>query len=290
MAKAGKVKKRARAVRSIRDVTKTIEMVASVRFQQTHRAAAASRPYSGHLSELVSAIAAQSQDAAMDHPLLKANASPTTVLLVISGNRGLCGGFNSAILRAAAEARRKLIQAGREVELHLAGRKAVEYFRFRKIPIAARHELAEIPSFAQIQPLANEFMDAFLAGKIRGVEVAYTRFVSAGQQYPVVETLLPLTPEKHEGEHMQAHVGFEMHPSPQALLESLLPATVRLRLFSFCVESVVSEQIARIAAMRAASDSANDMMKDLTRQYNRLRQAKITTELTEIVGGQAGLE
>ena len=133
-------------------------------------------------------------------------------------------------------------------------------------------------------------MAAFLVGKIRGVEVAFTRFVSAGQQYPVVETLLPLTPEKREGEHLQSHVGFEMHPSPRALLEALLPATVRLRLFSFCLESVVSEQIARIAAMRAASDSANDMMKDLTRQYNRLRQAKITTELTEIVGGQSGLE
>ncbi|MCY2930360.1 MAG: ATP synthase F1 subunit gamma [Planctomycetota bacterium] len=290
MAKAGKVKKRARAVRSIRDVTKTIEMVASVRFQQTHRAAAASRPYSSHLAELVSAIAAQSEDGAMEHPLLKANHSPTTVLLVIAGNRGLCGGFNGAVLRAAAHARQNLIDAGRQVELHLAGRKAVEFFRFRRIPIAARYELAEIPNFAQVQPLANDFMAAFLAGKIRGVEVAYTRFVSAGQQYPVVEPLLPLTPEAHEPQHRQAHVGFEMHPSPRALLEALLPATVRLRLFSFCLDSVVSEQIARIAAMRAASDNANDMMKDLTRQYNRLRQAKITTELTEIVGGQAGLE
>ncbi|MEI7835107.1 MAG: ATP synthase F1 subunit gamma [Planctomycetota bacterium] len=291
MAKAGKVKKRARAVRSIRDVTKTIEMVASVRFQQTHRAAVASRPYSGHLAQLVTAIAAQAEDAPLDHPLLKANASPTTVLLVIAGNRGLCGGFNGAVLRAAAKARRELIQAGRQVDLHVIGRKAAEFFRFRRIPIAARHEMAEIPNFTQVQPLANDFMAAFLAGKIRGVEVAYTRFVSAGQQFPVVEPLLPLTPEHHETtEHLKAHVGFEMHPSPRALLEALLPATVRLRLFSFCLDSVVSEQIARIAAMRAASDNANDMMKDLTRQYNRLRQAKITTELTEIVGGQSGLE
>jgi len=291
MAKASKVRKRARAVRSIRDVTKTIEMVASVRFQQTHRVTVQARPYSQHLSDLVGEIAARGDGGLLGHPLRKANDSRRDVLLVIAGNRGLCGGHNGAVLRAAAQARQEILGAGFEVDLHVAGRKAVEYFRFRRIPMAARHALAEIPDYHQVRQLADDFMSAFLGGQIRGLKVAYTRFVSAGQQHPTVATVLPIaaiTPEDPCAR--RAKVPFEMHPSPRRLLEQLLPATVRLRLYQFCLESVVSEQIARIAAMRAASDNANDMMKDLTRQYNRLRQAKITTELTEIVGGRAGLD
>jgi F-type H+-transporting ATPase subunit gamma len=244
-------------------------------------------------------------------------------LVVITSNRGLAGAYNGNVLRAANNFIRQQEAAGRSVELYVAGKKGVSYFNFQKRPIAMRivpggdHSISDPPRFAEVDFLAERFIREFVAGRIDAVHVAYMNFISTGVQKPDVLTLLPLAGVQEAVDHIarqvaekesQAAAGaldarrsgadvrveagtldtqtiYDFSPEPRVLLDELLPLTVKTALFQCFLDATTSEHVARMVAMKSATDNADKMAKALTMQYNRARQSQITTELSEIMGG-----
>ncbi len=285
--------KRRKSIRNIRKITRTMQLIATARFQAAYNRAVATKPYNQKLAELVadlsSAVAASGE---VEHPLLKENDANKTALVAITSTRGLCGGYNSNVLRVAIEHLETQEKAGHQVDVHMAGKKGISYFRFLKRAMVEQiTNVGDVPRFDQVEPIANALMDSFIKGEISAAYVSYMKFVSTGTQRPVVVQLLPLARKEPEGEGTApAPTGqVEFSPSPQKLLDSLLPASVRVQLFQAFTDAVVSEQVARMVAMKAATDAAGDMIKSLTREYNRARQTAITMELLDIVGGANAL-
>jgi F-type H+-transporting ATPase subunit gamma len=278
--------KRRKAARNIRKITRTMQLIATARFQAAHNRATAGKPYTDKLTQLIDNLARAA--GGLDNPLMEGNPEAERgALIVLTSNRGLCGGFNSNVLRAAGE----FIAADeRQIDVSMVGKKGVAYFGFLGQEMTDRlTDLGDAPRFDQIEPLANRFMDQFAAGEIGSVDVAYTRFISTGRQRAAVERILPLSSELAAGEEGGAGLEYEFSPAPEELLNELLPASVRMRIYQCFTESVVSEQIARMVAMKAATDAAGEMIQNLTRQYNRARQSQITMELLDIVGGANAL-
>ena len=290
--------KRRKSVRNIRKITRTMQLIATARFQAAFNRAVASRPYSDKLAELVGDLSRAA--GSTDHPLMRTHEEADMgALVVITSNRGLCGGYNANVLRTAIEHIDAQDDAG--VEVTMVGKKGRNYFRFLGRETASElTELGDDPRFDQIEPLANELITRFEKGEIRSTHVAYMRFVSSSRQVPTLVQLLPLTAERETAAEEvakiagvpggQSAVEYEFSPEPQALLDELLPASVRMRLFQCFSDAVVSEQVARMVAMKAATDAAGDMITTLTRQYNRARQTHITMELLDIIGGAAAIE
>jgi F-type H+-transporting ATPase subunit gamma len=280
--------KRRKAVRNIRKITRTMQLIATARFQAAFNRAVASRPYTEKLAELVADLSRAAGE--IDHPLLRTNEGVNrSALVVLTSDRGLAGGYNANILRTATG---HLDQqpAGVTADVHMVGKKGISYFRFLRRPVAEQtFGIGDRPRFEQVEPIANALIDRFVRGEIASAHVAYMKFLSAGQQRPVVVQLLPLQPEVKAGEEKKKPVEYEFSPDPQQLLDELLPATVRVRLFQAFNDAAVSEQVARMVAMKAATDAAQDMIKALTREYNRARQTQITMELLDIVGGANAL-
>ncbi|KAB2960380.1 MAG: ATP synthase F1 subunit gamma [Thermoanaerobaculia bacterium] len=281
--------KRRKAVRNIRKITRTMQLIATARFQAAFNRAVASRPYTEKLAELVADLARGVGE--IRHPLMATpNPDAPVALVVITSMRGLCGGYNANVLRAAQARAEELRAGGRAVELRVHGKKGIAYFRFQRQPMAVQDTtIGDVPRYEQVEKVAAQLMEDFLAGRISGVEVAYMRFYSAGRQRPEVARLLPLEAGHAGDEGVAAPVDYEFRPDPQTLLGELLPATVRVRFFQSVLDAAVSEQIARMAAMKAATDASEEMIKNLTRKYNRARQTHITMELLDIVGGANAL-
>ncbi len=281
--------KRRKSIRNIRKITRTMQLIATARFQAAFNRAVASRPYTEKLAELVADLARAGDG--LDHPLLKTkNPAAPAAVVVLSSHRGLCGGYNSNILRSALgflEERRKGAQPS---EVTVFGKKGIAYFRFIRQPFEeATVEIADAPRFDQVEPVANSLIQRFLDGEISAVYVTYMRFYSASKQRPETIQLLPLAPTAMpEGAKAKA-VDYEFRPEPGALLDDLLPAVARIRLFQAFLDAAVSEQIARMVAMKAATEASEEMIKTLSRQYNRARQTQITMELLDIVGGANAL-
>ncbi len=296
MAKTRAIVKRRKAIRNIRKITRTMELIATSRFQRALKRAVEAEAYTRKIAELAADLRASA--AAIKHPLLEPREQiKDSVLLVLCSNRGLCGGYNASILRAAAARIREYRAQGVNLHLDLSGRRAIAYFRYQGIP--AEHTYTRFedrPRFDEVEELANRYIDGYIQRKIDRVDVAYMKFLSASQQAPVVETLLPLSAVAPQGGPPAAAqaggraVEYEFLPDAAGILEEILPVSFKVRLFKCFLDSAVSEQIARRVAMKAATESANDMIKTLTRQYNRARQAQITKELAEIIGGAAALE
>lgn len=285
MAKARQIVRRRRAVTNIRKITQTMQLIATARFQKCLARAAASKPYTEKLTEMVAAL---SGGEALEHRLLRANdAAEKSVLLIITSNRGLCGGYNAGVLRAAMEHRRQLAAAGVSAELEAVGKKAAGYLRFLHVPTAlAITDVEDRIAFARVAEMAERYMKRFAAGELRRVDVAYTRFTSISAQKATVTQLLPIEPPARDAAAARkAAAQFEFSPPPEELLARLIPETVKTRLYQYFNDSIVSEQVARMVAMKQATDAAGDTIKYLTRQYNRARQSQITTELADIVGG-----
>jgi F-type H+-transporting ATPase subunit gamma len=279
--------KRRRSAQNIRKITRTMQLVATARFQTTFTRAVASRPFVDKLAELVADLGGAEE---LSHPLLAAvNPAAPEAVLVVTSNRGLCGGYNGNILRTANEALETLAPGG--AELHAFGKKGVAYFRFARRPMATQHiDMSDMPRFEQIEPVARELMERFRAGEISGARVVYMRFFSAGHQRPVVAQLLPLVaaaPAAAGGGAKRPE--FEFHPDPKTLLDEMLPTIVKVQLYQAFLDAAVSEQSARMVAMKAATDAAEEMIRSLTRQYNRARQTHITMELLDIIGGSNAL-
>lgn len=294
--------KRRKAVRNIRKITKTMQMIATARFQAAFNRATATKPYSAKLAELVADLARAADG--IDHPLMRTNdEADRSALVVLTSNRGFCGSFNANVLR---EAQGHIDAATQPVDVHMVGKKGVSYFRYVGREVTERTtDIEERPRFEDVEPIANALIERFARGEIASAHVAYMRFISSGRQVPEVLQLLPLRYE--EAAERASAVGgvetaaeastavagraveYEFSPSPQALLDDLLPASVRTRLFQCFTDAAVSEQVARMVAMKAATDAAGDMIKNLTRKYNRARQTHITMELLDIIGGASAL-
>lgn len=293
MAKVREIKTRIKAVGNIERITQTMKMIATARFQASQRRAVAAQPYTRKIRELVGELAASAVGAgSFSHPLLSAPdpGAGRELLLVLTSNRGLCGGYNGNVLRTATGYLRQ--DSETQIDLEVVGKKGLAYFKFSKIDVAQSHtQFGDAPEYDQVERLASQYMDDFAAGKYDAVKVVYMAFESASRQRPVVQQLLPLEdPTAEDGERATTQSDYEFSPDAESLLGELLPASVKAQLFQCFNESVVSEQVARMIAMSAATDNAAQMGKDLTRIYNRARQATITTELTEIIGGAAALE
>ncbi|HEV8578269.1 MAG TPA: ATP synthase F1 subunit gamma [Thermoanaerobaculia bacterium] len=282
--------KRRKSVRNIRKITRTMQLIATARFQAAYNRAVATRPYTEKLAELVADLSRAAGD--VDHPLLKTHdEAPRSAVVVLTSDRGLAGGYNANVLRTALGHLEEQEGRGTAADVHMVGKKGIAYFRFLRRAVAEQTSgVGDKPRFEQVEPIANALMDRFMRGEIASAHVAYMKFLSAGQQRPVVVQLLPLKPEAGAaGEAKAKPVEYEFSPEPRQLLDELLPATVRARLFQAFNDAAVSEQVARMVAMKAATDAAGDMIKALTREYNRARQTQITMELLDIVGGANAL-
>ncbi|HEY2293000.1 MAG TPA: ATP synthase F1 subunit gamma [Thermoanaerobaculia bacterium] len=281
--------KRRKAVRSTRKITRTMQLIATARYQAALNRVIATRPFTRKVAELLADLARAA--GGLEHPLLKPNeGTKVSDLLVLTADRGLAGGYNANVLRAAIAHLDGQRAQGLEPRVHMVGKKGIAYFRFLRRPVAQQTSgIGDRPRFEQVEPFANALIDRYLRGEIASAHVAYMRFLSAGQQRPMVVQLLPLQPEVTPGEKKAQPVEYEFSPGPRQLLDELLPAIVRVQLFHAFNDAAASEQVARMVAMKAATDAAGDMIKALTRQYNRARQTQITMELLDIVGGADAL-
>jgi len=281
MAKARAIVKRRKAVLNIRKITQTMQLIATARYQRCLQRALATRPYAEHLRAMLRTVATQ---AAVDHPLLRENVQARrAVLLVLTSNRGLCGAYNASVLRYAMDFRQQLEGAGLEVELEVVGKKGISYVRFLGLPIARRiTDIEDRIAFGRAADQADSYMRRYEAGELARVDVAFMRFHSMSLQRAEVMELLPiLPPPEPPGPQRE----LEFSPPAQKLLARLVPQSVRVQLYQAYNDAILSEQVARMVAMKAATDAAGDMIKYLTRAYNRARQTQITLELADIVGG-----
>lgn len=286
MAKARQIIKRRRAVQNIRKITSTMQLIATARYQKCMQRAVASQPYTEKITEMIQTLGAQGAAA---HPLLEPNeATDRSMLLVITSNRGLCGPYNGSVLRTMLERRRELEAAGVTPTMEVVGKKGINYLRFLNVPVAQRiTDVEDRIAFERVSEMAERYMGMYLRNEISRVDVAYMRFISVGSQRPTIAQLLPIEPPKPDTDESTParSIDFEFLPPPAQLLATLIPEAVKIRLFQFFNDAIVSEQVARMVAMKAATDAAGDMIRFLTRQYNRARQTQITTELADIVGG-----
>jgi F-type H+-transporting ATPase subunit gamma len=279
------IRKRISSVRNTQQITKAMKMVSAAKLRRAQEAVVASRPYAEKLGELLANVAGVLPGDA--HPLLRRPPeNPRTVLVILTADRGLCGAFNSALLRQAEAYLRQA--AGREVTLVTVGRKGGEYFKRRPVTIAERRLQSESTPLAQARALAASLSARFVAGEIDRVDILYSRFRSALSQIPTVETILPVTVERKDEE--AAPVEYLVEPDPATLLARLLPQSVEARIYHAILESLASEHGARMTAMDSATSNASDMIFRLTLEMNRARQAAITKELMEIVGGAEALK
>ena len=292
MAKTREIKKRIKAVGNIRRITKTMQMIATSKFAKAQQRALATKPYTQGVFELVTELAATAGN--VEHPLIngvKLKPGAKELTLVITSDRGLCGPYNGSVLRTAMGHLRNSPGAAAG-EIELVGKKGASFLRFNRVEVSKSHSIGDKPSFEDVEKIAEAYMARFVAGEISGVRVVYMRYISAGKQVPEVLQLLPLKPpaKKADAKAVKGYTAqYEFSPEEGKLLDDLLPATVKATLFQAVNDAVVSEQVARMVAMKSATDNAGKMRKTLTRDYNRARQAQITTELTEIVSGAAAL-
>jgi F-type H+-transporting ATPase subunit gamma len=319
MAKARAIVKRRKAVRNIKKITKTMQMIATAKFQKSLKRAVGTKPFTLKLRELVRDLAVSM--GTIEHPLMRQPSAEDRTnriaLIVLTSNRGLAGAYNGSVIRAAMQFIRAQESAGKTVDLFVVGKKAASYFTYQKRPIARRIEAQDTPRYADVGRVADELMKKFTDAEYDGIFIAYMNFISTGMQKPEVMTVLPLpsveevtdriaqqVAEKEEqakagaldAKRSGADVRAEAHayrvqplydysPEPRELLNELLPLAIKTVFFQTFLDATTSEHVARMVAMKSATDAAEKMARALTMQYNRARQSQITTELSEIMGG-----
>jgi F-type H+-transporting ATPase subunit gamma len=290
MAKARALDRRRKAIRNIRKITRTMELISTARFKRAMDRATAATAYTRRITALVGHLARAGLE--VTHPLLQPRPEPKrALLLVLAANRGLCAGYNGNVVRLAVKRYRELHDSVPEVRLEVAGKRGISAFRFRKIqPDEAFTHFEDKPSFAEVDVLASRYLADFIAGDLDRLDVAYTKFESASRQQAVVETLLPLGGlEVADDEFSIVEPQYEFLPSAASILDEVVPTSFKVRLFKCFLDAAVSEQIARMVAMKAATENADSMISQLSMSYNRARQGQITNELLEIIGGAEAL-
>ena len=286
MAKGRELKGRIKSVENTKKITRTLEMVATSKMKRAQERVMAARPYADVLTEVISSL--YSAELAERFPLLR---QPAVVrraaVLVLTANRGLAGSFNSNIIKEARSLIARLGNEKVEVDLHVVGRKGLGYFRYigRHVE-SSRTDIGDRPSVADAAGLVDGLMDRFAAGAIDAVYVVSAQFRSALSTPPHTQQILPVKPPDRKGPARD----YLLFPSAEEILTELLPAYVRNSVYRALVENEAGFQGAQRTAMKNATDNATDMLSMLKRNYNRARQANITQEISEIVGGAAALE
>jgi F-type H+-transporting ATPase subunit gamma len=286
MAKGREVKARIRTVENTRKITRTMEMVATSKMKRAQDRVVAARPYAAALGEVISGL--YSPELAERFPLLRQPASvKRAAVILLTSNRGLAGAFNANLIREARGLLGRLDREGVETDFHIVGKKGLGYFRYvgRKIA-SSRIDLSDRPTAEDAATLVNDLIGRFESGAIDAVYVVYAKFNSALSTPPATDRILPVTPPEKKGPRHD----YILAPSAEAILRELLPLYVRNAVYRAMVETAAGEQGARRTAMKNATDNAGDMLNVLRRTYNRARQAQITQEIAEIVGGSAALE
>ena len=288
MQKARDIRRRIRSVQSTRQITHTMEMVAASKLRRAQDRVQAARPYAAKLSEVISGLF--TPELAERYPILRQPEKiQRSALILLTSNRGMAGSFNVNLIRAARHKLEELRSAGVEVEFHVIGRKGINFFRFRREPMAMqRTDITDRPSMDDARSIIDPLLQRFEAGELDAVDVIYAQFKSALSTPPASRRVLPV--ESSAGEGGSAALNYLFAPSAEEILTFVLPLYVRNSVYRAMVETAAAEQGARRTAMKNATDNADDLVKTLTRQYNSARQGQITQELTEITGGAEALK
>jgi F-type H+-transporting ATPase subunit gamma len=281
-------RRRIRAISGIRKTTKAMELVATSRIAKAQQRVEASQPYAREITRVLTALASNSNT---DHPLLVERPnSRRAAVLVVTSDRGLAGAYNANVLRRSEELMRALRDEGKEPRLYVAGKKGLGYFRFRERRVEQSWQgFSERPRYEEAKQIADTLIEAFLEREVDEIYGVYTDFVSPLTQRAEARQFIPMIVEEVEIEEEGPYPLYLFEPNASEILDVLLPRYVETRVFAALLEAAASEHAARQRAMKAATDNAEDLIKSLTRVANQARQAEITTEIMEIVGGAEAL-
>jgi F-type H+-transporting ATPase subunit gamma len=296
-AKLREYRRRIKTVQSTKKITRAMELIAASRIVKAQQRIQQARPYAEAITGVVSTVASQSGN--VDHPLTTARENPSrAAVLVITSDRGLAGGYNANALRTAEQLNSLIREEGKEPVPFLVGRKAVGFYRFRGRDVSRQWTgFSEQPSYADAKAVADALIEAFRAGGdgdvdgppgVDEIHIVYTEFKSRVTQKAVAKRMLPLVIEYDE-DAPDDNQQFDFEPSAEGVLDALLPRYIEARIYASMLDSAASEQAARQRAMKSATDNADDLIKALTRDANAARQAEITQEIMEIVGGAEAL-
>ncbi|MER5637683.1 F0F1 ATP synthase subunit gamma [Kitasatospora sp. NPDC002227] len=286
-------KRRIRSVTATKKITKAMEMISASRIIKAQRAVAASTPYADELTRAVTAVATRSN---AKHPLTTENPqAKTAAVLLITADRGLAGGYSSNAIKQASVLTARLQAEGKTVVTYIAGRKGVSYYGFRNLAVAGSWTgFSDKPTYGDAKTVAGELIDAFVSERVDELHLVSTEFVSMLTQSPVEARLLPLKLDEVQTSDGAAAKNqifplYDFEPSAEGVLDALLPRYVESRIYNAMLQSAASEHAARRRAMKSATDNAGELIKSLTRLANSARQAEITQEISEIVGGANAL-
>ena len=287
MATIREIRRRIRSVQNTAKITKAMELVAASKMRRAQQRALAGRPYAERLNWVLADLAETlaQMDPSTVHPLLQRREVRNVGVVLITPNRGLCGGLPTSVNRRASAV---VLDAGVPAKLVAVGRKGRDFFRRANIELRAEFtELTDYPEYQEVLPVGRVIIDDYLAGEFDRVFIVYPYFLNTMTQEPRVRQLLPVEPPQEAATH---GVDYIYEPSREVVLAELLPRYVEMEIYEAVLEGIASEQSARMVAMRNATDAAEEMVQDLTLTYNKVRQEQITRELLDIVGGVAGLE
>jgi F-type H+-transporting ATPase subunit gamma len=286
---------RRKSIRNIRKITRTMELIATARFKKAMDRASAATEYTNRITRLVADLTQGGLE--VSHPLLESrDSSQSARLLVLTANRGLCGGFNGNLIRSGVRQWEQLTNAISNCELEVSGRRGISGFKFRGFPPDRTYtNFEDNPTFGEVDEVASRYLDDYVTGKLDRLDVVYMKFESIARQNVSVETLLPLGALATDNQAQDVEATgktqslYEFVPSAESILEEVVPASFKVKLFKCFLDSAVSEQIARMVAMKSATENADDLIKRLSMQYNRARQSRITSELMDVIGGVEAL-
>jgi F-type H+-transporting ATPase subunit gamma len=284
--KARDIKRRIKSVESTKKITNAMQLIAASRIGKAQARTERARPYANAITEMIEMLADESRSS----PLLAEREIESAGILVITGDRGLSGAYNANVLREAQRAVARQRQAGREAKVISIGRKGGSYFRFRGTELAGTFSgMSDKPSYEDAQEIAKGIIDDYTEGRMDVVLLVYTEFLSASVQRARVAQILPVPRPEEEEEDEGPKAVFEFEPEPDALLEALLPKYVEVKVFGALLESSTSEHASRMRAMKSATDKAEELIKVFQLKANNARQAEITNEIADIVGGTEAL-
>lgn len=280
-------RRRINSVEATKKITRAMELIAASRIPKATARVEGSKPYTSKLVEVIENVGGA--NAGASHMLLERREVSTVGILVVSSDRGMAGAYASNVIRLAEQRIAELERSGNDVLIYAVGKKAQSYFRYRGYRIEQAYlGVTDTPGYFNARAIANTIMEAYASRRIDALEAFYTRFATAMTQTPTSVEVLPITPPARELGEGPA-VSYEFEPSPGEILERLLPRYVEAFIFNMLLEASASEHSARRRAMKAATDNAEELIKNLKVQANRARQAEITTAITEIVGGAQAL-
>lgn len=290
MANPRELDKRRKSIRNIRKITRTMELIATARFKKAMDRASAATAYTDRITQLVSDLTKTGLE--VSHPLLEQrDETKNAKLLLLTANRGLCGGFNGNLIRAGLTRWTELQEAVPNCQLEIAGKRGIGGFKFRGHEADQTYtHFEDKPAFDEVDEIASRYLDEYITGDLDRLDVVYMKFHSVARQEVAVETLLPLgslgeADDASAESDSASDLQYEFLPSPESILEEVVPTSFKVKLFKCFLDSAVSEQVARMVAMKGATENAGELIKSLSMQYNRARQGRITSELMDLIGG-----